>query len=45
MIGAPIPSAGIEPAERQNPVTGEGPGRLSPYRIFSREEWAQLRAE
>ena len=45
MIGAPIPSAGIEPEERQNPVTGQGPGRLSPYRIFSREEWAQLRAD
>ncbi len=45
MIGAPIPAAGIEPAERQNPVTGEGPCRLSPYRIFSREEWAQLRAD
>ncbi|MFC7663559.1 hypothetical protein ACFQWF_13825 [Methylorubrum suomiense] len=30
MIGAPIPSSGIEPEERQNPVTGEGPGRLSP---------------
>ena len=45
MIGAPIPSAGIEPEERQNPVTGQGPGRLSPYRIFAREEWAQLRAD
>lgn len=45
MIGAPIPSAGIEPEERQNPVTGQGPSRLSPYRIFSRDEWAQLRAD
>ena len=45
MIGAPIPPAGIEPEERQNPVTGQGPGRLSPYRIFAREEWAQLRAD
>ena len=29
----------------QDPVTGIGPERLSPYRLFSRDEWAQLRAE
>lgn len=45
MISAPIPSSGIDAAERQNPVTGVGPNRLSPYRIFTREAWAQLRAD
>lgn len=32
-------------AEGQDPVTGQGPERLSPYRLFTREEWAQLRAD
>ncbi|GEO97631.1 type I pantothenate kinase [Methylobacterium haplocladii] len=45
MSGAPIPAIGVADAECQNPVTGEGPDRLSPYRLFTRAEWAQLRAD
>ena len=29
----------------QDPVTGAGSDRLSPYRRFSRDEWASLRAD
>ena len=32
-------------ASGQDPVTGEGPETLSPYRRFTREEWASLRAD
>ncbi|SFG55865.1 pantothenate kinase [Methylobacterium gossipiicola] len=39
------PHSERDPAVGQDPVTGLGPERLSPYRLFTREEWAQLRAD
>jgi len=43
--GAPIHAADVAAGDAHDPVTGEGPDRLSPYRVFARDEWAQLRAD
>ena len=40
-----MPPVGSVRPTRQDPVTGQGSERLSPYRLFTREEWAQLRAD
>jgi type I pantothenate kinase len=43
--GRPTPLPEPDPGPGQDPVTGQGPESLSPYRLFRREEWAQLRAD
>ena len=45
MITAPMMLTGLTAAECPDPATGQGPDRLSPYRLFTREAWAQLRAD
>ena len=45
MSFAPMMLTGLKAEDCHNPVTGEGPDRLSPYRVFARDEWAQLRAD
>ena len=45
MIVAPQMPTGLAPEEHRNAGVGAAPQGLSPYRAFTRDEWAQLRAD